>query len=63
MKLIYVDDNLPGITRKRKNKTWLYFDPIGKQITDQKVIARLNALAFPPAYKKLGFALKKMAIF
>ena len=55
MKLIYVDDNLPGITRKRKNKTWLYFDPIGKQITDQKVIARLNALAFPPAYKNAWF--------
>ncbi|MEJ2912404.1 DNA topoisomerase IB [Pseudoalteromonas sp. C12FD-1] len=55
MKLIYVDDNLPGITRKRKNKTWLYFDPIGKQITDQKVIDRLNALAFPPAYKNVWF--------
>ncbi|AZN33502.1 MULTISPECIES: DNA topoisomerase IB [Pseudoalteromonas] len=55
MKLIYVDDNLPGITRKRKNKTWLYFDPIGKQITDQKVIDRLNALAFPPAYKNAWF--------
>ncbi|WP_417655294.1 DNA topoisomerase IB [Pseudoalteromonas atlantica] len=55
MKLIYVDDNLPGITRKRKNKTWLYFDPIGKQIIDQKVIDRLNALAFPPAYKNAWF--------
>ena len=55
MKLIYIDDNLPGITRKRKNKTWLYFDPIGKQITDQKVIDRLNALAFPPAYKNAWF--------
>lgn len=55
MKLIYVDDYLPGITRKRKNKTWLYFDPIGKQITDQKVIDRLNALAFPPAYKNAWF--------
>lgn len=55
MKLIYVDDNLPGITRKRKNKTWLYFDPIGKQVSDQTVIDRLNALAFPPAYKNAWF--------
>ena len=51
MKLIYVDDNLPGITRKRHSKCWLYYDPIGKRITAKKEIKRLNALAFPPAYK------------
>ncbi|MGB1030855.1 MAG: DNA topoisomerase IB, partial [Pseudoalteromonas marina] len=51
MKLIYVDDNLPGITRKLKNKQWQYFDPIGKVIKDEAVIERLNGLAFPPAYK------------
>ncbi|MCF7518654.1 DNA topoisomerase IB [Pseudoalteromonas sp. L21] len=51
MKLIYVDDNLPGITRKRHSKCWLYYDPAGKRITAKKEIKRLNALAFPPAYK------------
>ncbi|WP_024608214.1 DNA topoisomerase IB [Pseudoalteromonas sp. TAB23] len=55
MKLIYVDDNLPGITRKLKHKSWLYFDPIGKQIKEQNVIDRLNGLAFPPAYKNAWF--------
>jgi DNA topoisomerase I len=55
MKLIYVDDNLPGITRKRKNSQWQYFDPIGKKITDNAVIDRLNALAFPPAYKNVWY--------
>lgn len=51
MKLIYVDDNLPGITRKRHSKCWLYYDPTGKRITAKKEIKRLNALAFPPAYR------------
>lgn len=51
MKLIYVDDDLPGITRKRQSEQWVYFDPAGKKIKDEQEIARLNALAFPPAYK------------
>lgn len=51
MKLIYVDDNLPGITRKKQGKNWVYTDPAGKKITDENEIKRLNALAFPPAYK------------
>lgn len=55
MELIYVDDNLPGITRKRKNDTWLYFDPVGNRIADDKIIHRLNALALPPAYKDAWF--------
>ena len=32
MKLIYVDDNLPGITRKRHENQWVYYDPAGKKI-------------------------------
>jgi DNA topoisomerase-1 len=51
MKLIYVDDNLPGITRKRDDKSWIYYDPAGKKITIKQEITRLNTLAFPPAYK------------
>lgn len=53
MELIYVDDSLPGITRKQKNKHWQYFDPIGKIIKEKAVIERLNSLAFPPAYKSV----------
>lgn len=55
MKLIYVDDNLPGITRKSHSKCWLYYDPTGKRINDKSEIARLDALAFPPAYKDVWF--------
>lgn len=55
-KLIYVDDSMPGITRKRAGKGWAYFDPRGKRITDSDERARLNAIALPPAYRDAWFS-------
>ena len=49
-KLIYVDDELPGITRKGAGKGWAYYDPEGKLIKDASEKKRLNAIALPPAY-------------
>ncbi|MAR56024.1 MAG: DNA topoisomerase [Rickettsiales bacterium] len=49
-KLIYVDDQLPGITRKGAGKGWAYYDPKGVLITDKAEKKRLNAVALPPAY-------------
>lgn len=54
-KLIYVDDQLPGITRKGAGKGWAYYDPDGQLITDRKEKERLNAIALPPAYKDAWF--------
>ena len=54
-KLIYVDDDLPGITRKRAGKGWAYYDPTGKLITDAAEKRRLNAIALPPAYSDAWF--------
>ena len=48
--LIFVDDNLPGITRKGAGKGWAYYDPKGQLITDRAEKKRLNAIALPPAY-------------
>ncbi|MGO2288305.1 DNA topoisomerase IB [Pseudomonas lundensis] len=48
--LHYVDDTLPGITRKRLRGTFRYFAPDGKRIVDQDEIQRINTLAVPPAY-------------
>ncbi|MGI8942719.1 MAG: DNA topoisomerase IB, partial [Qipengyuania sp.] len=48
--LIYVDDDLPGITRKGAGSGWAYYDPDGKLITDPAEKRRLNAVALPPAY-------------
>jgi DNA topoisomerase I len=48
--LEFVDDQGPGITRKKSGRGWAYFDPKGKRITDRAEIDRLNAVALPPAY-------------
>lgn len=54
-KLIYIDDDLPGITRKRAGKGWAYYDANGKHIGDREEIDRLNAIALPPAYVDAWF--------
>jgi DNA topoisomerase I len=54
-KLIYVDDTLPGITRRRSGKGWAYFDARGRRIADPDERMRLNAIALPPAYREAWF--------
>lgn len=54
-KLVYVDDALPGITRRRVGKGWAYYDPAGALIRDAREKKRLNAIALPPAYRDAWF--------
>lgn len=54
-KICYVDDALPGITRKKKGRYWQYFDARGARITDRDEIDRLNAIGLPPAYRDAWF--------
>jgi len=49
-KLVYIEGLETGITRKPGVKGYLYYGPDGRRITDRAEIARLNALAIPPAY-------------
>jgi DNA topoisomerase-1 len=56
--LEYVDDQGPGITRKKAGHGWAYFDPAGKRITDRDEIDRLNRIALPPAYTGAWFCPK-----
>jgi DNA topoisomerase I len=48
--LIFVDDDMPGITRHKAGRGWYYRDSSGNRITDRQEIARLNSIALPPAY-------------
>jgi DNA topoisomerase I len=54
-KLIFVDDSLPGITRKGAGRGWAYYDPDGELIRDAAERERLNAIALPPAYSDCWF--------
>ena len=49
-RLIYCDDGLPGITRRKAGRGWAYFDAKGERIADRDEIDRLNKIALPPAY-------------
>jgi DNA topoisomerase-1 len=53
--LCYVDDGLPGITRRNAGHGWGYYDANGKRITVRAEIDRLNAIALPPAYRDAWF--------
>jgi DNA topoisomerase-1 len=46
----YVLDGGPGIRRKRAGKGFFYIGPGAKKISDASVLARLRALAIPPAW-------------
>jgi DNA topoisomerase-1 len=49
--LRHADDTRPGYTRKRDKNSFVYFDLAGTRIDDEDEIARINALAIPPAYE------------
>lgn len=51
--LVYVDDSCPGLTRKILRGKFAYFDVDGKRIKDECLVARINALAIPPAYENV----------
>jgi DNA topoisomerase-1 len=48
--LRYVTDSAPGITRRRAGKGFSYRDPHGGPITEARELARIRALAVPPAW-------------
>jgi DNA topoisomerase I len=48
--LRYVNDDEPGIRRRRSGTGFTYTDPQGKRVTDKATLARIRSLAIPPAY-------------
>ena len=49
--LRYVGADRPGITRRRAGRAFSYRDARGELIRDRKTLARLRALAIPPAWR------------
>ena len=48
--LTYVDQLEPGITRKEGRSGFIYKNPSGDRIDDPETLARIKALAIPPAW-------------
>lgn len=49
--LVYVSDTEPGFRRRRSGKGFAYHDGSGKPVRDANTLARIRALAVPPAYR------------
>ncbi len=54
--LAYVNDNGPGIRRRRAGKSFTYIAPSGDKITDQRKLDRIAKLAIPPAWTDVWIA-------
>lgn len=46
-----VDCSAPGIARLRRGRGFAYVGPDGDRVTDPEVLARIRALAIPPAWR------------
>lgn len=51
--LRYVNDQKPGLRRQKNRGGFRYLDQNGKAITDKTVLARIKALAIPPAWQQV----------
>jgi DNA topoisomerase-1 len=48
--LVYLTDDVPGIRRRGSGRGFYYVDPKGTTIRDEPTLARIRALAIPPAW-------------
>ncbi len=49
--LRYVNDQKPGIRRRRIGRTFAYVHPDGRPVRAARELARIRSLAIPPAYE------------
>src|SRR5215213_11161284 len=52
LRLVYAVDTIPGITRKRRGKSFTYFYK-DKRITDKNILSRIKSLVIPPAWENV----------
>ncbi|MFT2007852.1 DNA topoisomerase IB [Pontibacter sp. 13R65] len=48
--LRYTTDEKPGLTRRKKGKSWIYENAKGEPVTDEKTLERINKMVIPPAW-------------
>lgn len=51
--LTWCADDQPGLTRVRRGKGFSYHRPDGSRVTDARTLARIRALAIPPAWTEV----------
>ena len=51
------DCSKPGWSRRRAGRGFVYLDVAGRRIDDEEALARIRALAVPPAWERLSLSL------
>jgi DNA topoisomerase-1 len=59
--LVHVHGGEPGLRRERRHGTFAYLDPQGVPVTDAETLARIEALAIPPAWTDVWIAARPNA--
>jgi DNA topoisomerase I len=54
--LRYLTDSGPGLARRRQGRGFAYLDADGRRVTDGATLARIRALAIPPAWTDVWIA-------
>jgi DNA topoisomerase-1 len=52
-RLHYVSDRIPGITRLRTGRGFVYRDPEGRVLRDPQELSRIDSLGIPPAWTRV----------
>jgi len=53
MPMVYASDQLPGFSRRRCGKGFVYRLPDGSRLVDEQHLSRIRSLAIPPAYRQV----------
>jgi len=56
VELVHASDDVPGLRRSRRGKGFRYLDARGKPVRDAATLARIRALAVPPAWSDVWIA-------
>jgi len=51
--LVHVSDSEPGLHRQRQGRGFVYRSPRNRRVHDAKTLARIRALAIPPAWREV----------
>lgn len=58
VKLIYVNDSKPGISRQREEDHFIYLGPDGTTVDEEETLARIRGMALPPAWEQVWICAK-----
>lgn len=50
VKLVYVNDTMPGISRRQEGDRFIYLDKDGRETEDEETLSRIRKMALPPAW-------------